>query len=83
MLFSSGQDLSGVHWCVNRRSESMVCSERLRLKAALFCVFIYLDTRSLLTAAEVCVCVCVKNMMLCVLVCALLVIVKSVCVSGV
>ncbi|XP_051735250.1 F-box only protein 41 [Ctenopharyngodon idella] len=50
----TGQDLSGVHWCVNRRSESMVCSERLRLKAALFCVFIYLDTRSLLTAAEVC-----------------------------
>ncbi|KAK9954758.1 hypothetical protein ABG768_016804 [Culter alburnus] len=50
----TGQDLSGLHWCVNRRSESMVCSERLRLKAALFCVFIYLDTRSLLTAAEVC-----------------------------
>ncbi|XP_067228134.1 F-box only protein 41 [Chanodichthys erythropterus] len=50
----TGQDLSGLHWCVNRRSDSMVCSERLRLKAALFCVFIYLDTRSLLTAAEVC-----------------------------
>ncbi|XP_067301556.1 F-box only protein 41 [Pseudorasbora parva] len=49
-----GPDLSGLHWCVKRRSESMVCSERLRLKAALFCVFIYLDTRSLLTAAEVC-----------------------------
>ncbi|XP_056092577.1 F-box only protein 41 [Rhinichthys klamathensis goyatoka] len=49
-----GQDLSGLHWCVSRRRESMVCSERLRLKAALFCVFIYLDTRSLLTVAEVC-----------------------------
>ncbi|XP_016418511.1 F-box only protein 41-like [Sinocyclocheilus rhinocerous] len=46
-----GQDL---HWSVNRPSESAVCSERLRLKAALFCVFTYLDTRSLLTAAEVC-----------------------------
>ncbi|KAG1926381.1 F-box only protein 41-like [Pimephales promelas] len=50
----TGQDLSGLHWCVSRRRESMVCSERLRLKAALFCVFIYLDTRSLLTVAEVC-----------------------------
>uniref|UniRef100_A0A673G627 F-box only protein 41-like n=1 Tax=Sinocyclocheilus rhinocerous TaxID=307959 RepID=A0A673G627_9TELE len=47
----SCQDL---HWSVNRPSESAVCSERLRLKAALFCVFTYLDTRSLLTAAEVC-----------------------------
>ncbi|XP_059383102.1 F-box only protein 41 [Carassius carassius] len=47
----TGPDL---HWCVNRSSESAVCSERLRLKAALFCVFTYLDTRSLLTAAEVC-----------------------------
>ncbi|XP_059397166.1 F-box only protein 41-like [Carassius carassius] len=46
-----GPDL---HWCVNRASESAVCSERLRLTAALFCVFTYLDTRSLLTAAEVC-----------------------------
>ncbi|XP_042569771.1 F-box only protein 41-like [Cyprinus carpio] len=44
----------GLHWCVNRSSDSAVCSERLRLKAALFCVFTYLDTRSLLTAAEVC-----------------------------
>uniref|UniRef100_A0A673H0F3 Si:ch73-290k24.5 n=1 Tax=Sinocyclocheilus rhinocerous TaxID=307959 RepID=A0A673H0F3_9TELE len=43
-----------LHWRVNRSSESAVCSERLRLKAALFCVFTYLDTRSLLTAAEVC-----------------------------
>uniref|UniRef100_A0A671PRA6 Si:ch73-290k24.5 n=1 Tax=Sinocyclocheilus anshuiensis TaxID=1608454 RepID=A0A671PRA6_9TELE len=47
----SCQDL---HWSVNRPSESAVCSERLRLKAALFCVFTYLDTHSLLTAAEVC-----------------------------
>lgn len=40
--------------------DSLVCSERLRLKAGLFCVFIYLDTQSLLTAAEVCfICVCV------------------------
>uniref|UniRef100_A0A8C2AZB6 Si:ch73-290k24.5 n=1 Tax=Cyprinus carpio TaxID=7962 RepID=A0A8C2AZB6_CYPCA len=43
-----------LHWRGNRSSESAVCSERLRLKAALFCVFTYLDTRSLLTAAEVC-----------------------------
>ncbi|CAM4674396.1 unnamed protein product [Leuciscus chuanchicus] len=50
----TGQDLSGLHWCVSRRRESIVCSERLRQKAALFCVFIYLDTRSLLTVAEVC-----------------------------
>ncbi|XP_056305611.1 F-box only protein 41 [Danio aesculapii] len=48
---STGQDL---HWCVNRVSESTESSERLRLKAALFCVFIYLDTHTLLTAAEVC-----------------------------
>uniref|UniRef100_A0A8C2B3I7 Si:ch73-290k24.5 n=1 Tax=Cyprinus carpio TaxID=7962 RepID=A0A8C2B3I7_CYPCA len=48
---ASGLDL---HWRGNRSSESAVCSERLRLKAALFCVFTYLDTRSLLTAAEVC-----------------------------
>ncbi|KAK2886100.1 hypothetical protein QQF64_020237 [Cirrhinus molitorella] len=48
---STGQDL---RWRVNRSSESAMCSERLRLKAALFCVFTYLDTRSLLTAAEVC-----------------------------
>ncbi|XP_016116359.1 F-box only protein 41, partial [Sinocyclocheilus grahami] len=48
---STGPDL---HWRVNRSSESAVCSERLRLKAALFCVYTYLDTRSLLTAAEVC-----------------------------
>ncbi|KAI2644125.1 F-box only protein 41 [Labeo rohita] len=47
----TGQNL---HWRVNRSSESAVCSERLRLKAALFCAFTYLDTRSLLTAAEVC-----------------------------
>uniref|UniRef100_A0A8C2GR47 Si:ch73-290k24.5 n=1 Tax=Cyprinus carpio TaxID=7962 RepID=A0A8C2GR47_CYPCA len=40
--------------CYKISSESAVCSERLRLKAALFCVFTYLDTRSLLTAAEVC-----------------------------
>uniref|UniRef100_A0A8C2JWZ2 Si:ch73-290k24.5 n=1 Tax=Cyprinus carpio TaxID=7962 RepID=A0A8C2JWZ2_CYPCA len=48
------QSCPGLHWCVNRSSDSAVCSERLRLKAALFCVFTYLDTRSLLTAAEVC-----------------------------
>ncbi|XP_016358695.1 F-box only protein 41-like [Sinocyclocheilus anshuiensis] len=48
---STGPDL---HWRVNRSSESAVCSERLRLKAALFCVYTYLDTCSLLTAAEVC-----------------------------
>lgn len=40
--------------------DSLVCPERLRLKAGLFCVFIYLDTQSLLDAAEVCfICVCV------------------------
>ncbi|XP_073731689.1 F-box only protein 41 [Misgurnus anguillicaudatus] len=37
-----------------RSSQSLVCSERLRLKAGLFCVFMYLDTNSLLTAAQVC-----------------------------
>ncbi|XP_051515141.1 F-box only protein 41-like [Myxocyprinus asiaticus] len=48
------EDLSGLHVRMNRPSESIVCSERLRLKAALFCVFIYLDTHTLLTAAQVC-----------------------------
>ncbi|XP_051518421.1 F-box only protein 41-like [Myxocyprinus asiaticus] len=48
------EDLSGLHWCMNRPSELSMCSERLRMKAALFCVFIYLDTHALLTAAEVC-----------------------------
>ncbi|XP_057175347.1 F-box only protein 41 isoform X1 [Triplophysa rosa] len=46
----TGRDVSGL----KRTSiDSLVCSERLRLKAGLFCVFIYLDTYSLLTAAEV------------------------------
>ncbi|KAL7859249.1 hypothetical protein SRHO_G00143960 [Serrasalmus rhombeus] len=38
----------------NRPAESMICSERMRMRAWLFCVFTYLDTRSLLTAAQVC-----------------------------
>uniref|UniRef100_A0A671QFI3 F-box only protein 41-like n=1 Tax=Sinocyclocheilus anshuiensis TaxID=1608454 RepID=A0A671QFI3_9TELE len=42
------------HTHSHTHSESAVCSERLRLKAALFCVYTYLDTCSLLTAAEVC-----------------------------
>ncbi|XP_051956135.1 F-box only protein 41 isoform X2 [Xyrauchen texanus] len=48
------EDLSELHVCMNRPSETIVCSELLRMKAALFCVFIYLDTRALLTAAQVC-----------------------------
>ncbi|XP_022532745.2 F-box only protein 41 [Astyanax mexicanus] len=38
----------------NKSSKSMMCSERMRMRAWLFCVFTYLDTRSLLTAAQVC-----------------------------
>uniref|UniRef100_A0A4W4E0X7 F-box domain-containing protein n=1 Tax=Electrophorus electricus TaxID=8005 RepID=A0A4W4E0X7_ELEEL len=38
----------------NRPDESMMCSEQMRMRAWLFCVFTYLDTRSLLIAAQVC-----------------------------
>ncbi|XP_072553608.1 F-box only protein 41 [Salminus brasiliensis] len=38
----------------NKSTESMMCSERMKMRAWLFCVFTYLDTRSLLTAAQVC-----------------------------
>ncbi|XP_076840369.1 F-box only protein 41 [Brachyhypopomus gauderio] len=38
----------------NSPGEPMMCSERMRMRAWLFCVFTYLDTRSLLTAAQVC-----------------------------
>ncbi|XP_030630791.1 F-box only protein 41 [Chanos chanos] len=37
-----------------RAGESVMCVEHLRMRAGLFCVFSYLDTRALLTAAEVC-----------------------------
>ncbi|XP_066528518.1 F-box only protein 41 isoform X2 [Hoplias malabaricus] len=38
----------------DRPAESMMRSERMRMRAWLFCVFTYLDTRSLLTTAQVC-----------------------------
>uniref|UniRef100_A0A8C2B0H3 Si:ch73-290k24.5 n=1 Tax=Cyprinus carpio TaxID=7962 RepID=A0A8C2B0H3_CYPCA len=41
------------HWD-GRQYQHVLCGAVEGLKAALFCVFTYLDTRSLLTAAEVC-----------------------------
>ncbi|KAF4078538.1 hypothetical protein AMELA_G00200240 [Ameiurus melas] len=38
----------------NRPDRSVMCSKRMKRRAWLFCVFPYLDTRSLLIAAQVC-----------------------------